>query len=150
MARKFLKLVENTITRMSNGSFLTGDLVKLAKNYKSKDSYKKLNDAQKEYIDTYFDSDKNYYIVNVKTDALTPGLPKPGLAQAEHPVGTIRAPPGVLPGNHAFALFHQRPVSGRKCFRLELLERRIRRAACQQNQQKDSNALHKRTSVSSL
>ena len=73
MARKFLKLVENTITRMSNGSFLTGDLVKLAKNYKSKDSYKKLNDAQKEYIDTYFDSDKNYYIVNVKTDALTPG-----------------------------------------------------------------------------
>ena len=73
MARKFLKLVENPITRMSNGSFLTGDLVKLAKNYKSKDSYKKLNDAQKEYIDTYFDSDKNYYIVNVKTDALTPG-----------------------------------------------------------------------------
>jgi len=73
MARKFLKLVENTITRMSNGSFLTGDLVKLAKNYKSKDSYKKLNDAQKEYIDMYFDSDKNYYIVNVKTDALTPG-----------------------------------------------------------------------------
>lgn len=73
MARKFLKLVENTITRMSNGSFLTGDLVKLVKNYKSKDSYKKLNDAQKEYIDTYFDSDKNYYIVNVKTDTLTPG-----------------------------------------------------------------------------
>lgn len=73
MARKFLKLVENTITRMSNGSFLTGDLVKLVKNYKSKDSYKKLNDAQKEYIDTYFDSDKNYRIVNIKTDALTPG-----------------------------------------------------------------------------
>ena len=73
MARKFLKLVENTITRMSNGSFLTGDLVKLVKNYKSKDGYKKLNDAQKEYIDTYFDSDKNYRIVNIKTDALTPG-----------------------------------------------------------------------------
>lgn len=73
MARKFLELVENTITRMSNGSFLTGDLVKLVKNYKSKDGYKKLADQQKEYIDTYFDSDKNYYIVNVKTDALTPG-----------------------------------------------------------------------------
>lgn len=73
MARKFLKLVENTITRMNNGSFLTGDLVKLVKNYKSKDGYKKLSDQQKEYIDTYFDSDKNYYIVNVKTDALTPG-----------------------------------------------------------------------------
>jgi len=73
MARKFLKLIENTITRMNNGSFLTGDLVKLVKNYKSKDGYKKLSDQQKEYIDTYFDSDKNYYIVNVKTDALTPG-----------------------------------------------------------------------------
>jgi len=73
MARKFLELVENTITRMNNGSFLTGDLVKLVKNYKSKDGYKKLSDQQKEYIDTYFDSDKNYYIVNVKTDALTPG-----------------------------------------------------------------------------
>ena len=73
MADKFLKLIENTITRMSNGSFLTGDLVKLVKNYKSKDSYKKLNDAQKEYIDTYFNSDKNYRIVNIKTDALTPG-----------------------------------------------------------------------------
>ena len=73
MARKFLELVENTITRMSNGSFLTGDLVELIKNYKSKDSYKVLSDDQKEYIDTYFDSDKNYYIVNVKTDTLTPG-----------------------------------------------------------------------------
>ncbi len=73
MARKFLELVENTITRMSNGSFLTGDLVKLISNFKSKDSYKLLSDQQKEYIDTYFDSDKNYYIVNVKTDALTPG-----------------------------------------------------------------------------
>lgn len=72
MARKFLELIENTITRMNNGSFLTGDLVKLIKNYKSKDSFKKLSDAQKEYINDYFDSDKNYYIVNVKTDALTP------------------------------------------------------------------------------
>ncbi len=73
MARKFLELVENTITRMSNGGFLTGDLVKLTKNYKSKDGFKVLSDDQKEYINTYFDSDKNYYIVNVKTDALTPG-----------------------------------------------------------------------------
>jgi hypothetical protein len=68
MARKFLDLVENTITRMSNGSFLTGDLVKLISNYKSKDSYKSLTDDQKKYIDDYFDSDKNYYIVNIQTD----------------------------------------------------------------------------------
>ena len=73
MARKFLELVENTITRMNNGSFLTGDLVKLVKNYKSKDGFKSLSDQQKDYIGTYFDSDKNYYVVNIKTDALTPG-----------------------------------------------------------------------------
>mgnify|MGYP003120299873 CR=1 FL=1 len=68
MARKFLDLVENTITRMSNGSFLTGDLVKLISNFKSKDSYKALPEDQKKYIDDYFDSDKNYYIVNIQTD----------------------------------------------------------------------------------
>jgi hypothetical protein len=71
MARKFLDLVENTITRMANGSFLTGDLVKLISNYKSKDSYKQLSDAQKKYIDEYFDSDKNYYIVNIITNTQT-------------------------------------------------------------------------------
>ena len=42
MARKFLKLIENTISRYSNGGFLTGDVVELVSNYKSKDSYKKL------------------------------------------------------------------------------------------------------------
>jgi hypothetical protein len=53
---------------MSNGSFLTGDLVKLISNFKSKDSYKALPEDQKKYIDDYFDSDKNYYIVNIQTD----------------------------------------------------------------------------------
>lgn len=71
MARKFIKLIENTIERYSNGGFLTGDLVKLAGNYKSKESYKELPEQQKEYIDNYFDSDNNYYIVNIKTSKLT-------------------------------------------------------------------------------
>lgn len=73
MARKFLELIENTIERYSNGGLLTGDLVKLIKGYKSKDSYKKLSDSVKEYIDSYFDSDKNYYIVNIKTSVGTQG-----------------------------------------------------------------------------
>jgi len=73
MARKFLKLIENTIERYSNGGLLTGDLVKLAGNYKSKDGYKNLSDDMKEYIDSYFDTDKNYYIVNIKTSVGTQG-----------------------------------------------------------------------------
>lgn len=73
MARKFLELIENTIERYSNGGLLTGDLVKLTDGYKSKDSYKKLSDSVKEYIDSYFDSDNNYYIVNIKTSVGTQG-----------------------------------------------------------------------------
>jgi hypothetical protein len=73
MARKFLKLIENTISRYSNGGFLTGDVVELVSNYKSKDSYKKLSDDEKDYIDSYFDSDKNYRVVNIKTSQATPG-----------------------------------------------------------------------------
>jgi len=73
MERKFLKLIENTIERYSNGGLLTGDLVKLTNGYKSKDSYKKLSDSVKEYIDSYFDSDSNYYIVNIKTSVGTQG-----------------------------------------------------------------------------
>ena len=54
MARKFLKLIENTIERYSNGGILTGDMVKLVSNYKSKDGYKSLSDDMKDYIDSYF------------------------------------------------------------------------------------------------
>ena len=73
MARKFLKLIENTIERYSNGGILSGDVVKLVNGYKSLDSYKGLRDQVKEYIDSYFDSDKNYYAVNIKTTTGTPG-----------------------------------------------------------------------------
>lgn len=72
MARKFLKIIENTIARYSNGGFFTGDYVKLADNYKSKESYKQLPDDVKEYVDSYFDSDGNYRVVNIKTSQATP------------------------------------------------------------------------------
>tara|TARA_R110002020_G_scaffold96232_2_gene230688 strand:+ start:71 stop:661 length:591 start_codon:yes stop_codon:yes gene_type:complete len=78
MARKFLKLIENTISRYSNGGFLTGDVVELVSNYKSKENYKKLSDDEKNYIDSYFDSDKNYRVVNIKTSQATPA---PGNSQ---------------------------------------------------------------------
>lgn len=73
MERKFLKLIENTIERYSNGGILTGDPVRLVKNYKSKDSYKKLSDQMKKYIDNFFNGDSNYIAVNVKTSTNTPG-----------------------------------------------------------------------------
>ena len=72
MARKFLKIIENTIARYSNGGFFNGDYVKLADNYKSKESYKQLPDDVKEYVDSYFDSDGNYRVVNIKTSQATP------------------------------------------------------------------------------
>ena len=36
MERKFLKLIENTIERYSNGGLLTGDLVKLTNTIRNK------------------------------------------------------------------------------------------------------------------
>jgi len=73
MERKFLKIVENTISRYSNGGFLTGDVVKLVSNYKSKDSFKNLPDDVKEYITSYFDTDMNYRVINIKTGQATGG-----------------------------------------------------------------------------
>jgi len=73
MAKRFLKLIENTITKMSNGGFLVGNYVKLASDYKSKDGYKNLPKQTQDYIDSYFDGDNNYKIVNIKTAEVTPG-----------------------------------------------------------------------------
>jgi hypothetical protein len=72
MARKFLKLIENTIVKYSNGGILTGDSVRLVKKYKSKESYKKLSDQMKKYIDNFFDSDSNYIAVYIKTSTNAP------------------------------------------------------------------------------
>mgnify|MGYP003119837357 FL=1 len=73
MERKFLKIIENTISRYSNGGFMTGDIVQLVGNYKSKDSYKSLPDDVKAYIDDYFKTDMNYRVVNIKTAQATGG-----------------------------------------------------------------------------
>lgn len=73
MERKFLKLVENTISRYSNGGFMTGDVVRLIDNYKSKESYKSLPVDVQKYVDSYFNTDKNYRVVNIKTAQATGG-----------------------------------------------------------------------------
>lgn len=76
MKNDFLTLVENTITRYSNGGILTGDRVVLRSDYKQHDSYKNLANNQKEYIDSYFNDENNYIVVNIKTEypSINPGV----------------------------------------------------------------------------
>jgi len=67
MAKKFLKLVENTITRYSNGGILTGDQVELGSGYKSIPDYKNLPDDVKQQIEELFASDDTVIVVNIQT-----------------------------------------------------------------------------------
>jgi len=67
MARKFLKLIENTITRYSNGGILTGDQVELSSKYKSIPDYKNLSDDVKQKIKDLFDSGGIIKVVNIVT-----------------------------------------------------------------------------------
>lgn len=67
MQNKFLNLVENSLSRYSNGGFLVGDIVKLVANYKSKACYKDLNDTIKKFVDDLSKTDKSLRIVDIKT-----------------------------------------------------------------------------------
>ena len=68
MTHKFLDLVESTIQRMTNNGILVGDRVELTDDYKTKECYKCLPDAVKEYIEDMFtNNDLNKKVINVKT-----------------------------------------------------------------------------------
>ena len=67
MDSKFLKLVENTITRYSNGGILTGDQVELSNKCKSVPDYKNLPDDVKQQIEELFASDDTVIVVNIQT-----------------------------------------------------------------------------------
>jgi hypothetical protein len=67
MSKKFLKLVENTITRYSNGGLLTGDQVELSSKFKSVPDYKNLSDDIKQQIEELFSSDDTIIVVNIQT-----------------------------------------------------------------------------------
>jgi hypothetical protein len=75
MDSKFLKLVENTITRYSNGGILTGDQVELGSKYKSIPDYKNLSDDVKQKIKDLFDSGGTIKVVNIvpKMPSAAPG-----------------------------------------------------------------------------
>lgn len=68
MRNKFLTLVENNITRYTNGGMLVGDIVKLADGYKTHEAFKDLSkDMQKAIEDFFKANDLNKRIVNIKT-----------------------------------------------------------------------------------
>ena len=54
MANKFLKIIESTIQRMTNGGLLVGDRVELVSDYKSKESFKALSAEIQDYITKMF------------------------------------------------------------------------------------------------
>ena len=68
MRNKFLTLVENNITRYSNGGMLVGDIVKLADGYKSHEAFKDLSKDVQSAIEEFFKADDlNKRIINIKT-----------------------------------------------------------------------------------
>lgn len=65
--KKFLKLVESVNTRLTTGGLLVGDVVKLVKNIKTTDFYKKCeNEAVCKAIDDLCTTDKNIRVVAIK------------------------------------------------------------------------------------
>lgn len=77
MEKKFIKLIETTITDLTRGGFLVGNYVKFVKNYKSKKEYKDLNDSVKEAIDDLAKSKLNVRVVGIndKQPLRYPGNP---------------------------------------------------------------------------
>ena len=68
MRNKFLTLVENNITRYTNGGILLGDVVKLIKGYRTHPHFKDFPKAFQDEVEHFFNSsDLNKRIVNINT-----------------------------------------------------------------------------------
>jgi len=67
MAKKFLTLVENNITRYNNGGILVGDVVLPVKNLKSHPAFKMLAPEVQKYIEDFFALKKNVRVNDIKT-----------------------------------------------------------------------------------
>ena len=74
MARKYLQLVETYLRRFERGGYLTGDVVKFAKNFKSTEQYKSLGKNTQEQIDQMIESGLNVRVVGIK-DTNSPVFP---------------------------------------------------------------------------
>jgi len=67
MAKKFLTLVENNITRYNNGGILVGDVVLPVKNLKSHPAFKMLAPEIQKYLVDFFAMKKNVRVNDIKT-----------------------------------------------------------------------------------
>ena len=67
MAKKFLTLVENNITRYNNGGILVGDVVLPVKNLKSHPAFKMLAPELQKYLEDFFAMKKNVRVNDIKT-----------------------------------------------------------------------------------
>lgn len=69
MSNKFLTLVENSISRYSNGGLLVGDIVKFVKDFKSHECFKTLSTNVQNYITSGIvaNGDKHLRVVNIKS-----------------------------------------------------------------------------------
>lgn len=66
MNKKFIKILESTISRYTRGGFLVGDIVKFKNNFKSLPSFKSLNDEIQHKLITYATSDLPIRVSNIK------------------------------------------------------------------------------------
>lgn len=74
MAKKYLTLVETYLSRYERGGFLVGDVFKFNDNFKSTDSYKKLGQNTKDFIDQMIESGLHVRVVGIK-DTTSPRFP---------------------------------------------------------------------------
>lgn len=72
--RKYLSLVESYLSRFQRGGFLVGDVFKFNDNFKSSDSYKKLGQNTREFIDQMIESGLHIRVVGIK-DSTSPRFP---------------------------------------------------------------------------
>lgn len=72
--KKFLTLVEGYMTRYERGGFLVGDVFKFNDNFKSTESYKKLGQNTREFIDQMLETGLHVRVVGIK-DSTSPRYP---------------------------------------------------------------------------
>lgn len=75
MEKKFIDLLENTMTRYTRGGFLVGDYVKFKKGFEKEDFYKRLGSNVVDLIKQMIDSGLHIRVVGIKNQypAIYPG-----------------------------------------------------------------------------
>lgn len=74
MQKKYLTLVETYLSRYMRGGFQVGDVFKFNDNFKTLDSYKKLGQNTKDFIDQMIETGLHVRVVGIK-DSTSPRYP---------------------------------------------------------------------------